>query len=91
LGELMSISRSVKKRLRQSNKRRLRNKQRQSAMNTAIKKVKNAITLNEQDTIRNAIRIIAKTASKGIIHKKNASNKISKIMLKNLKINKNVL
>jgi ribosomal protein S20 len=54
-------------------------------MNTAIKKAINGITLNKQEIIKASIKIIAKTASKGTIHKKNASNKISKIMNKNFK------
>jgi len=85
----MGTSKSVKKRLKQSELRRLKNKQRKSSMNTSIKKANKAIELNQQDIIKETIRIIAKTASKGIIHKKNAHNKISKIMLKNFKANKN--
>jgi small subunit ribosomal protein S20 len=87
MGDSMN-SNSVKKRLSQSNVRRLRNRKRRSTMNTAIKKAINAIKLNNQEIIKASIKIIAKTASKGTIHKKNAANKISKIMIKNYRINK---
>jgi len=56
-------------------------------MQTAIKKARNAIKTNNQETIKQSIRIIAKTASKGTIHRKNASHKISKIMIENFKTN----
>lgn len=81
---------SVKKRLKQSNVKRLRNRKRRSMMNTAIKKAMSAITNNNQEVIKTSIKVIAKTASKGIIHKKNASNKISKIMSENFKANNNL-
>jgi len=57
-------------------------------MNTAIKKAINAIKMNKQEIIKTSIKIIAKTASKGTIHKNNASNKISKIMAQNFRINR---
>jgi len=56
-------------------------------MNTAIKRAISAIKLNDQNIIKSSIKIIAKTASKGTVHKKNASNKISKIMAQNFRVN----
>lgn len=63
-----------------SKTKQLSNRKKRSSMNTAIKKIALAIKLKKQDVILNTIKIIAKTAAKGIIHKKNAAHKISKIM-----------
>lgn len=84
----MSLHKSVEKRLKQSKIKRLKNRQRKSTMHTSLKKAIDAIKLNQQNIIKHAIKIIAKTASKGVIHKRNASNKISKIMLQNFKVNR---
>ncbi len=74
---------SAWKRIRQTEKRRLRNKFYRTRMKTFIKRVREAI--NQKDTeqaearLREASRIIAKTASKGVIHKRTAARKISRL------------
>jgi small subunit ribosomal protein S20 len=74
----MTTKKSLKKSLRQSEQKYLRNKK----VKISIKKASKKLKVNSKVDITSAIKIIAKAASKGIIHKKNASNKISKIMLK---------
>lgn len=79
-------SKSVLKRIRQSEKRRERNQVWETRIKTSIKKVEEAIAKKEKDTIQNilneALKVISKAASKGIIHKKTASRKISRLMKK---------
>ena len=75
----------MKKKLIQSEKKRLRNRKIKASMNTAIKKTLLPDQLEKQKLIHNAIVIIAKAAAKGIIHKKNAAHKISRIMSQNNK------
>lgn len=79
----MYINKSVKKRHKQSLKRQKRNKIAKSGIKNVLKKVSIAIQKNDQITIKHSIKIIAKNASKKIIHRKNASRKISRIMKKN--------
>ena len=74
----MSAKGSELKRVRQSNKAKLRNKSYVSKMNTATKKV--LATSKKSDTLKelnNAVKIIDKVASKNIIHKNKAANKKS--------------
>ncbi|GAB5046439.1 30S ribosomal protein S20 [Thermodesulfovibrio sp. TK110] len=79
-------SKSVLKRIRQNEKRRLRNQAWRTKIKTSIKKVEEAIRQNNKDTIQSvlkeATKIISKAASKGIIHKNTASRKISRLMKK---------
>lgn len=79
-------SKSVLKRIRQNEKRRLRNQAWRTRIKTSVKKVEEAIAQNNKDTIQSvlkeAIKIISKAASKGIIHKNTASRKISRLMKK---------
>ena len=79
----MANHKSAEKRNRQSQVRRLRNKINKSKMKTAIRKIDEAVVAGSADEAREAlskaIPVIAKTASKGTIHKKNASRKISRL------------
>jgi len=74
---------SAEKRNRQSQVRRLRNKINKSKMKTAVQKIDKAVAAGSADEARvalnEAIPVIAKTASKGTVHKKNASRKISRL------------
>jgi len=76
-------NKSAIKRTRQAEARRLRNSHVKSTMKTYIKKVVTAIGNKEidhiQDGLKKAISYIDKTASKGVIHRKNASRKISRL------------
>ena len=75
----MSAKGSELKRVRQSNKNRKRNKHYKSLLSTTIKKVKALDKKDAQAELKNAIKTIDKIAAKGIVHKKNASNKKSKL------------
>ena len=75
----MSAKGSELKRVRQSNKNRKRNKHYKSLLSTTIKKVKSIDKKDAQAELKNAIKTIDKIAAKGIVHKKNASNKKSKL------------
>jgi small subunit ribosomal protein S20 len=74
---------SAEKRNRQAQARRLRNKMNKKRMKTSIRKLDEAVAAGSEDVAREALKeatvVIAKTASKGTIHKKNASRKISRL------------
>lgn len=79
----MANHRSALKRARQNEVRRLRNKGYKSKTKKAIKAVRAAIAENSpeqaQETLIKAVSILQKTASKGVIHKNQASKKISRL------------
>mgnify|MGYP001496970410 CR=1 FL=1 len=75
----MSAKGSELKRVRQAEKNRLRNKHYKSVLSTVSKKVLNAKKEDAQAEFKNAVKTIDKIASKGIIHKKKASNRKSKL------------
>ncbi len=79
----MANHKSAEKRNRQSQDRRLRNRVNKSQMKNAIRKVNDAVDAGSQEQAKEAllkaIPVIAKTASKGTIHKKTASRKISRL------------
>ena len=79
----MANHKSAEKRNRQSQVRRIRNRANRTRMRNAVKAVDSAIATGSQDdavaALNVAIPVIAKTASKGTIHKKNASRKISRL------------
>lgn len=77
---------SVLKRIRQSEKRRLRNLSVKSRIKTCIKKLEAALpSKNIEDInklLKESIKVISSAASKGIIHKNTAARKISRITKK---------
>ena len=79
----MATHKSALKRARQNKKRRLRNMSYKTRVKTAIKEVKAAVESHSpdqaQESFKKAVSIIQKTASKGVIHKRNASRKISRL------------
>ena len=79
----MANHKSAEKRNRQSQVRRIINRANRTRMRNAIKAVDSAITAGAQEDANSALQfaipIIAKTASKGTIHKKNASRKVSRL------------
>lgn len=79
----MANHKSAEKRSRQNTTRRARNKAIRSGMKSEIKKVVTAVEENNvekaQEALKMAIKVIDKTASRGTIHKKNASRKISRL------------
>jgi len=74
---------SALKRAKQSKVRRLRNMSFKSRVRKAVKEVRAAVDSNSEEQSREsfikAVSIIQKTASKGIIHKRNAARKISRL------------
>jgi len=79
----MANHKSALKRDRQSKVRRLRNRMNKSVMKTAVGKVEEAIMAGSEEQARAALQkaasVIQKTASKGSIHKKTASRKVSRL------------
>lgn len=79
----MANHKSAIKRAKQNEARRLRNRARKTRMKNAIKDVMGAIPSSSQDTVaarlKDAISVIDKNASKGVIHANTASRKISRL------------
>lgn len=79
----MANHKSAGKRNRQAQVRRLRNRMNKSKMKTVVNKVDEAVAAGSteaaQEALKKAISVVAKTASKGTIHKKTASRKISRL------------
>ncbi len=80
----MANKKSALKRMRQNEKRRLHNRLFRGRANTEVKKARLAIESRELELARSATKtaIIAldKAASKGKIHKNNASRRKSRLM-----------
>lgn len=79
----MAEHKSALKRARQNEKRRLRNMGYKTRAKKAVKEVNAAVADSSvdqaQERLRKAVSIIQKTASKGAIHRKKASRKISRL------------
>lgn len=82
----MATHKSAEKRDRQSVKRRERNIAGKSAVKTRIKSVLSAIVTKDKEAslsaLKAAVPALDKAALKGVIHKKNASRKISRLTKK---------
>jgi small subunit ribosomal protein S20 len=74
---------SAEKRNRQAQVRRVRNRMNKNKMKTMVRKLDEAVAGGSveaaQEAFRVATSVIAKTASKGTIHKNTASRKISRL------------
>ncbi|RJP31778.1 MAG: 30S ribosomal protein S20 [Actinobacteria bacterium] len=72
------------KRMRQSEKRRIRNKSRKTEIKTYVKHFDAALQRGDREEsealLNKAIRALDKAASDGIIHKNNAANRKSRLM-----------
>ena len=79
----MANIKSAKKRVLTSRVRQERNKAVKSSVKTAIKKVEAAVREADKDAaakeLLNATSIIDKAAKKGVLHKNNASRKVSRL------------
>ncbi|ABM62607.1 30S ribosomal protein S20 [Halorhodospira halophila] len=77
---------SAKKRARQAEERRLRNKSRRSEMRTSMKKVLKAVKTGDHDqaqqAYRGAVRVLDRSANRGIIHKNKAARHKSRLNAK---------
>lgn len=74
---------SALKRARQSEKRRLRNKAYGTRVKGVIKAVRQAVDAGDaaaaQEALKQAVPVIDKAASKGVLHWKNAARKVSRL------------
>ena len=79
----MANHKSALKRARQNEVRRIRNKSYKTSTKKAIKEVRAAVANGSEEEARErltkAVSIIQKTVSKGVIHKNQASRKISRL------------
>jgi small subunit ribosomal protein S20 len=79
----MANTKSAKKAARQAIRRTEVNKARTSRTRTAVRSVEEAIKAGDKDAAAKALRaagpILARTAQKGVIHKKTASRKVSRL------------
>jgi small subunit ribosomal protein S20 len=77
---------SALKRVRQAEKRRLRNQSWKSRIKTFEKKVEAAVASKDEENARNLLReatkVIFKASSKGVIHRNTASRKVSRLARK---------
>ncbi len=82
----MRKNKSAIKRTKQSEARRLRNSHVKTTMKTQIKKALSAADAKDKENLDvlfvKAISQINKAASKGVIHKNNASRKVSRLVKK---------
>jgi len=82
-GKLMPNHPSAEKRVRQSQRRRERNRRVASAVKTAVKKVHEALSAKNIDLMQSTLRLATSSldgaASKGIIPKKRAARKVSRL------------
>ena len=74
---------SAMKRNRQNVKRRSHNRHYRSSMRTQVRNLRKAIDAGDADAAKNllplAVASIQKVAQKGIIHKKNAARRVSRL------------
>jgi small subunit ribosomal protein S20 len=74
---------SAIKRIKQNEKRRLRNRHVRSTLRTFIKKVREAVAGKDlaaaREALAAAIPVIDKAATKGVIHSSNASRNVSRL------------
>lgn len=77
---------SARKRIRQTEKRRLRNKSEKSKVRTFIKKYNKAVAEgnaeNAEQAMRDSVSLMYRAAGKGVIHKKQAARKVSRMARK---------
>ena len=80
----MANTASAKKRIRQNLKRRTRNQTWRTRARTYIKRARMAMTQDSAESARGAvqqaIRELDRAASKGVIHKRNAARRKSRLM-----------
>lgn len=78
----MANTKSAEKRNRQSQKRRARNVSVRTGVKGAVKKAREALTKDpaqSADAVKAATRTLAKAASKGVLHPRNAARRIARL------------
>ena len=82
----MANSKSARKRIRIAETRRVRNRPYRTAARTFVKKAEAAIRAGDQtvaqSAVVDAISMLDRVASKGIIHRNNAARRKSRLMAK---------
>lgn len=82
----MANSKSAEKRIRTSERRRLHNRPYRSAARTLVKKAELAIQAGDQDAAQTAviqaISMLDRIATKGIVHRNNAARRKARLMAK---------
>lgn len=82
----MAHHKSAKKRIRQTAARKLRNRMARSTLRTAVKNVEMAVEAGQTDQARagllKAASLLDKAARKGLLHRNNASRRISRLTRK---------
>ena len=79
----MANIKSQIKRNRQNERRRLRNKVARSELKTRVKRAAEGIDTGAEDAVdrvRSAQKRLAKAAEKGVVHKNQASRRMSRLM-----------
>lgn len=80
----MAHTKSALKRIRSSERKRLRNRRVRSATRTQIKKARRLIEAGQLEealeATRKAVSLLDKAAEKGVIHKRNAARRKSRLM-----------
>ena len=80
----MANHKSAKKRVLVTEKRRIRNRDIRNAMRTDLKKARAEIAAggaaSDKGAVKKAVAAVAKAASKGVLHKRTAARRISRIM-----------
>ncbi|MGA7828956.1 MAG: 30S ribosomal protein S20 [Geobacteraceae bacterium] len=79
----MAHHKSALKRIKQNERKNARNKHVRSTLRTHIKRVREAVAANDvalaKETLQAAIPYIDSAASKGVIHRSNASRNVSRL------------
>lgn len=79
----MANTKSAKKAARKAVRRTEINKARRSHMKTEVKKVEEAIAAGNKQAALSALKeaepVLARSGQKGIVHKRNASRKVSRL------------
>ncbi len=79
----MAVHKSAIKRARQNEKRRLRNKSTKTRVKNIVKSVRLSVSEESKEAVLSELKtaqsIIDNAAKKGVIHKKTASRKISRL------------
>jgi small subunit ribosomal protein S20 len=89
----LANTRSAKKRIRQNEKRRLRNREILSRTRTHVKHARKVVESGDyttsQEAVKKAISELDRAASKGVIHKNNAARRKSRLIahLNKLQVN----
>ena len=86
----MATHKSAIKRIRQNEKRRLHNRTYRNRARTLVKQAREAIDGGDLEEARKATRVavrdLDKLASRGVVHKRNAARRKSRLMLQLAKL-----